>query len=107
MVVLPLLAYFDNEMITIKKHKTPCFAGGLADNAGLLLCRSQSISESSIASTASSMVRLTSTSRSSIDLALYRECAVFLNVNEINLNVLALDVHDGERLLPISRPFGI
>ena len=55
----------------------------------------------------SSMSRLSSLSRSSIAFARHDERAVFLDVDEIHLDVLALDVHDGECLLPVGRPFRI
>jgi hypothetical protein len=44
---------------------------------------------------------------SAIDFALNRECTVSLYVNEINLDILALDIHDGESLLPVSRSLGV
>jgi hypothetical protein len=48
-----------------------------------------------------------SLSRSSIALARDYESPILLKVNKINLHILALDVHDGERLLPVSRSLGI
>ena len=44
-----------------------------------------------------------SLTRSSIDLAIDYKCAVLLNVDKIDLNILTLDIHDGKSLLPIRR----
>ena len=43
----------------------------------------------------------------SIDLATHDERAVLLDVNNIDLHVRSLDVHDGKGLLPISRSLGV
>ena len=43
----------------------------------------------------------------SIDLALDNKRAILLDVDNIHLNVASLDVHNSERLLPISRSLGV
>ena len=43
----------------------------------------------------------------SIDLALHNKRAIFLYVNQVDLDVLPVDIHDGETLLPISRSLGV
>ena len=44
---------------------------------------------------------------SPIDLAVHHERSILLNVNQVNLDILALDVDDGKRLLPVHDPMGI
>ena len=42
-----------------------------------------------------------------IDLAIDYERAILLNIDKINVDILGMDIHDGEGLLPISRSFGV
>ena len=42
-----------------------------------------------------------------VDFSIDDKRPVLFYVNEIHLDVLAMDIHDGESLLPISRSLGI